>query len=375
MTRNPLGSKAPHVLVAAAIVVVLGGVLTVRVVARSSAATATTAGTPAKTAVAPPSTVPAPHAIDLASLTVPCWGCPGSETWPVRFKTDLDLLAPLGIGPANAAVWFVQFRKPDGPRRPEADAAMARRVEGPGDLGKVLPPNDPLLREAEPWADQATMRFYPNLLPLKGWQTPISNLLLTLTFARSWVARGMAASDPSLAMADFRRAIRLGRLFRQEDAVLIPDLIGLACIRLGAQGIYDLAVKQGDTKLALVAAIVLGEHSAQRLMTGQRMTATELAPYVRTSPAGEVALELPAARLDGIVAAAKGSPDRRFRCEAILQLNAVRFLGVAAQQEKALQVLTALAEDQDPVIAANAAWSRDTRVTREDLRELLPEAR
>jgi hypothetical protein len=247
---------------------------------------------------------------------------------------------------------------------------MARRVEGPGDIGPILPPDDPLLREAEPWADQATMRFYPDLLPLKGWATPIPNGLLALTFARSWAARGMAASDPSLAMADFRRAIRLGRLLRQEDAVLINDLIGLACIRRGTEGIYNLAIKQGDAKLALVAAIVLGEHSAQRLMTGQRLTTTEITAYVHTFSAGEATLELPEARLDAIVAAAKGSPDRRFRCEAILQLNLVRVLATSAQQDKVVKVLDALAADKDPVVAANAAWARDTRPTPELLESL-----
>jgi hypothetical protein len=374
MTRNPLGSKAPHVLTAAAVVVVLAGVFAMRVVARSSAATPTTSGTPANAPVAPPATVPAPHPIDLSTLSVPCWGCPGSDRWPVRFRTDLDLLAPLGTGPANAAVWFAQFAKPSGARAAEGVAALARRVEGPGDLAKVLPPNDPLLLEAEPWVDQATMRLYPEFLPLKGWETPIPNLLLALTFAQSWVARGMASGDPSVALADFRRAIRLGRLLRQEDAVLIPDLIGLACIRRGAQGIYDLAVKQGDTGMALVAAVVLGEHSAQRLMTGQRITTTEIAPYIRTVPPGEVKLQLPDARLDAIAAAASAGPDRRFRAEAILQLNLVRFLGAAAQQERVVKVLDTLAADPDPIIAANATWSRDTRPSKELVKSLLANA-
>ena len=31
--------------------------------------------------------------------------------------------------------------------------------------------DDPLLREAEPWCDQATMRFYPQFLPLEGYRT------------------------------------------------------------------------------------------------------------------------------------------------------------------------------------------------------------
>ena len=142
---------------------------------------------------------------------------------------------------------------------------MERRVQGPGELGEVLPADDPLLLEAEPWCDQATMRYYPDIYPMKGWETQIPNLMFQLTFARSWVARGMAASDPSKAMEDFRRAIRLGRLLRQEDVTVIADLVGLACIRVGAQGIYDLAVKQGNAQLALVASIVLGEVAPQRL--------------------------------------------------------------------------------------------------------------
>ena len=163
----------------------------------------------------------------------------------MRFRTDLDLLAPLGTGTANAAAWFKDFAKPDGSRRADAEAAMARRVQGPGELGEVLPGTDPLLLEAEPWCDQATMRFYPDFFPIKGYATQIPNLMLQLTFAKSWVARGMAASDPAKAMEDFRRAIRLGRLLRQEDATVIQDLVGLACIRDAALGVYELAVKEG----------------------------------------------------------------------------------------------------------------------------------
>lgn len=372
MSRKPRGSKAPHVLVAIAIVVALAGLLAVRVVARSSASAPTTPATSASVAVPPPATVPAPHPIALATLSVPCWGCREAESWPVRFRTDLDLLAPLGTGPANAAVWFVQFKKPDGARRAEADAAMARSVKGPGDLGKVLPPNDPLLLEAEPWCDQATMRFYPEFLPLKGWETPIPNLLLGLTFARSWVARGMIASDPAKTMDDFRRAVRLGRLLRQEDASIMADLIGMICIRQATQGIYDLAVKRGDDRLALVAAVALGEYSAQRLMTAERLTATDVMPYMRKGRSGGATLELPDARLDAIVAVVNGGGDRRFRAEATVQLNLVRFLGTKAQQEKALSVLNALATGTDPVLAATAAWGRDTRPTPESLESLAP---
>ena len=57
-----------------------------------------------------------------------------------------------------------------------------------GDLGKIVAGDDPLLLEAEPWCDQGTMHFYPDIFPLEGYSTRIPNLLVALTFARSWIA-------------------------------------------------------------------------------------------------------------------------------------------------------------------------------------------
>jgi hypothetical protein len=353
-----------HVAAAAAVILVLAGLLGVRIVdwARASAPAA-------KVPVPPAATVPAPHAVVVEGLTVPCWACPESQEWPLRFRTDLDLLAPLGTGAANAAVWFKDFAKPSGSRWKEAKAAMERRVKGAGDVGDVLPPDDPLLLEAEPWCDQATMRFYPDIYPMKGWESQIPNLMLQLTFARSWVARGMTASEPAKAMDDFRRVIRMGRLLRQEDVTIIADLVGLACIRIGTQGIYDLAIKRGDAQTALVAAVVLGEAAPQRLVGTQRLTKTDISPYMRKDPAGFPALELPEARLNDIVTVATGGPDRRFRAEAILELGLVRALGTPAQQGKAVSVLNQLASGSDQILAEAAVWSRDTKLTKEYLRD------
>lgn len=155
--------------------------------------------------------------------------------WPLAFRTDLDLLAPLGTGSGNSAAFFVQFRKPDGERVDEAEAMMARRVDGPPGLEKVLPPDDPLLAEAEPWCDQATMQFYPDCLPYEGLWTAYPDFLVPVTFARSWAARSLGGDDSGQAMGDFRRAIRLGHLLRQEDRFLLADLIGLACISAGVE--------------------------------------------------------------------------------------------------------------------------------------------
>jgi len=366
MSTQPRRLRWFHVMAAGAVILLLTGLLGVRIAdwARAS-------GPAANVAAPPPATVPRPHPVALEALTVPCWWCSERNEWPLRFRTDLDLLAPLGTGPANAAVWFKDFAKPNGSRIADVEAAMARRVDGPGDLGKVLPGTDPLLLEAEPWCDQATMRFYPEFFPMKGFETPLPNLVFPLTLARSWVARGVAASDPTKAMEDFRRAIRLGRLMRQEDATVIGDIVGLACINAGAQAIYDLAVKRGDAQLALVASIVLGEHTAQRLMTAERITKTDLQPYVRRDAAGEVTLDVPDKKLDDIVEVANTGPDRRFRMEAILELNLLRFLGTQAQQERAFAALNQLVSSNDRILADAAVWARDTKPTKEYLQSAL----
>ena len=364
MRTHPARIRWLQVVAAAAVILVLTGLLGVRIVDRARASAPAT-----RVAAPPPATAPAPRVAGIEALVVPCWGCPESQDWPLRFRTDLDLLAPLGTGTANAAVWFKDFAKPNGSRRADAEAAMARRVKGPGDVGEVLPPDDPLLLEAEPWCDQASMRFYPEIFPMKGWETQIPNLMIQLTFARSWLARGMAASDPAKAMDDFRRVIRMGRLLRQEDVTVVGDLIGLACIRIGTQGIYDLAVKQRDAQTALVAAIVLGEHAPQRLLGTQRLTKTDISRYMRKDASGDMALELPEGKLDDIVAVATGGPDRRFRLEAILELGLVRALGTPAQQEKALSVLNWLASSDDRILVEMAVWSRDTKLTKEYLKD------
>lgn len=359
----PRPSRRASVLAALAVVVVLAALLGFRLVASGRAPSAD----PSRP-VAPAATVPAPKAFSLATLDAPCWGCPDAAKWPVAFRTDLDLLAPLGNGPANAGLFFKDFAKPNGRRLPEAIAAMDRRVDGPGDLGKVLAPNDPLLLEAEPWCDQASMRFYPDFFPLEGHATQLPNLVVPLTLAKSWVARGLASGDPARAMEDFRRAIRLGRLLRQEDATIIADLVGLACIRVGAQGVYDVARKAGDAPLAVLASVVLGEHAPQRLLTSERVTKVSLAPFAREAADGTPTLDLPDAQLDAIVALARSDPDRRFRGEGILTLSMVRALGTKPQQERALATLRELSAAGD-ALSSLAAWSLGHPPTKETIAE------
>jgi hypothetical protein len=307
---------------------------------------------------APPARVAHPTRADVPQ--VPCWSCPTSEKWPIRFQTDLDLLAPLGDGPANAALWLKDFAKPQGARLAEAEAAVKRRVAGPGEFGLVLPPGDPLLKEAEPWADQATMRFYPDVWAAEGASTPIPNLLVALSFARSWVARAASDPDAPAAIEDCRRAIRWGRLLRQEDATVIQDLVGLASIRIGAEQLYALAARRGDQPLMLAAAIVQGEAAPQRLRTAELVTRVAIQAAEKDAVTDR--------KVDDLIGVAKNSPDRRFRNEAIVMLGYARFTGTSDRREKAENALAELKASPDAFIAGNARWALELR--REDLKDL-----
>ncbi len=359
------------VLAASGVLLLFAGALVVRVLdreGRSAPSNLTRAKLPRHVGPAPAARVPGPRPVDVAHLKVPCWGCvPESDEWSVRFQTDLDLLAPLGDGPGNAALWLKDFTARVGAREAEAEAALKRRITASGGQ-RVLPPGDPLLSEAEPWCDQAAMRFYPDVFPMEGFATSIPNLQVAVTLARSWVARGIASPDASTALDDCRRAIRLGRLLRQEDATVISDLIGLSCIRAGAQGLYDLAVRRGDAAEALAAAIVLGEHAPQRLRTAQVITKVSVQP---SDPSRwPWSLGLGDRRLEDVIEVARGSGDRRFRAEATLQLGVVEVAGTRTQKGRARTVLERIAAGRDPFLASAARWCLDHR----DARSLLEPA-
>jgi len=349
MTDSTDRKRVLVMICAAAVVVLLAGSLAARFV--------TSARISGSGPVPPAASVPEPAVLSVGDLEVPAWGSlKTSRNWPVTFRTDLDLLAPLGDGPANSGEYFVAFAKDVGSRADEAAEAMAERHEV-SDLGAVLRPDHPLLLEAEPWCDQSTMRFYPDLLELDGYDTRIPNLLYMLTLAKSWVARGEAASDPALALADFRRAVRLGRLLRQEDVTIIADLVGLACIRLGAEAIYRSARDQEDVELALLASVVLGEVAPQRLLTSERITAGNLSAFGRRDNDGTIAFEMPDSRLDRLMALVTSGPDRRFGGEALIGLNIVRHLGTPAQKNRVEEFLNELTASPDPFLAHGARWA------------------
>jgi hypothetical protein len=159
-------------------------------------------------------------------------------------------------------------------------------------------------------------------------------------------------------MADFRRAIRLGRLLRQEDTVIISDLVGLACIHLGTRGIYERAQTDGDMELALLASVVLGEVAPQRLRSMELLTSTDLMENIEVTEDGEVTLALHPGKLEAVAARAESTMGRRFRLEAILSLNIVRTLGQADERQRAEELLMKLTK-----------WSLDHVADREQLKK------
>jgi len=363
MTVQPSTSRT-IITAALTIVVVLGGLLGARLLVRWWSAE--TPGPP------PIAAVSQPGEGDVSELEVPCWSCPSAKQWPVRFQTDLDLLAPLGDGAGNAAEWFSDFEKKLGPRADEATAMMDRRVEDEGDFGMILATDDELLLEAEPWIDQAIMRFYPEIFPMEGVETRITNLLVPLTFARSWAARGVAMEDPHQGLEDCRRAIRLGRLLRQDDVIIINDLVGLACIHLGTRGVYRIAQRTGDLELALLASVVLGELAPQRFMTMEKISAFDLAPYLRPDSSGKYSLAMPDTYLDAAIETGKKLTERRFFGELILTSNVILNLGTSEQKERARELLERLAIKEDPIIADFAQWALVNPPTEEELAESYP---
>jgi hypothetical protein len=363
-----LKSRKFHVFAAMGVPVILGVFLAVRMAASNTPAPPPTVFDARIAAEPPAASVPAPRPFDEKKLEFPSWTGKESKDRPVRFQTDLDLLAPLGTGQANAALWLKDFSKAAGSRAQEAESAMKRCLPAAGTFTKVLPPDDPLLREAGPWCDMASMKFYPDIYPIAGLETYLPNLLLAVSLGQSWAARGTAASDSGAAMEDFRRAIRWGRLLRQDDVTVITDLIGLACIQRGAQGIYDRALRDGDTRLALLASVVLSEVAPQRLMTSNRMDKVSISSCIGKGLLGGMKLTVPDERVEEIATFAADTSDRRFLFEALGSMNIIRFSGTSAQRAIVDKAFEKLLASKDPITLAMARQSYEKAPTDQDLK-------
>jgi hypothetical protein len=301
-----------------------------------------------------PAQVPEPAAIRVDALPMPiCWTCPGgARESDAAQLVDLDVIAPLGDGAGNAAEWLASFANGES-RAAEGREARSRRVPAVigGEAARVLPPDDPLLKEAEPWMDQATCRFHPEIWPMDSPRPREPNLLLALTFAKSWVARGDASVDAAAAARDDRRAIRLGRLLLQDDVSIAQDLVGRACIRLGAEALHRSARQSGDLPLALATALVLAEHDGMRAVTAERTSVLQGITPDGANLLGKARVAASDDDVDAVIALARDAVERRFRIAALPVMRLVVDAGTKEQAARARAALSALESDADPLVA------------------------
>ena len=307
---------------------------------------------------APAAGVPQPKPLALADIPAPPrWAqIAATEQFPkLRFTLDLDYFAPLGDGPANAAVWFRDFAKSDGSRAADLRDADLKTVRLFGAEQKVYPPDHPLLREAEPWVDQATCRFYPGIWKPAGIETPVPNLLFAVNLARSWAARGEQERDPGRAREDFRRAIRLGRLLMQDDMTLIQHLVGWACVSYGLSGLNEAARRDGDAVMVAATTLALGDYNAMRDIASRWVTEVRIEDAFREMWWGwNVSFE--DAQLDRVIERATSDSLRCLRAEALLALVVIEHEGTRGQKAKAAAALAGLTRDPDAQLAGFAKY-------------------
>ncbi len=308
---------------------------------------------------APAARVPVPRPVEPSQLPLPQrWTETEDRPLPLTFGIDLDLVAPLGDGPANAAVYFRDFAQEEGSRAVEWEEALTRKVRRSvaGQERSVLPPDDPLLLEAEPWVDQARMRFYPDTWPNALLAPGSPNLLQPLLLAESWVARSGTRTDPEAAREDCRRAVRSGRLLLQDDVTIAQNLAGVACVRLGAECFYEVARREGDTSGMLVAERVLHEALGLRARSESRLHKLELSGTVERrwwAPWERVTI-FPDRDVERVIRMAGRDSSRALRLEAQLRLAIVALAGSSGQRARAQGALDELAKDPDPLVASSA---------------------
>jgi hypothetical protein len=254
----------------------------------------------------------------------------------LAFHADLDALAPLGDGQDNAATWFRDFSQNGGTRLPEWTRARehATRMTVPGFTLTALPPVDPLLREAEPWIDQATCRFYSEELSVEEQPNRSPNLDMIRMVGFSWVARGSLNQN----IDDLSRAMRLGRLLRQDDVTLEQDQAAVELVHMAALAMNGMAVSNGDLRRSSQAAPVLTECSAIKLQTADRL------------------ILLSSGQITTLISFAEKSADRRFRLDAMRRLDFMFAGSNADSQHQVNDALVRLEKDPDGMVAATARW-------------------
>ena len=147
------------------------------------------------------------------------------------------------------------------------------------------------------------------------------------------------------------------------------DLVGLACIRIGTEGIYVIAVREGDMEQALLASVILSEVAPQRLLTSERINTLMINDFVTGVPSMEVNVEVPDRMVDKLLNFSETGNQRRFLGEAMMSMNILKFKGTREQQERVSNALKQLMQHEDPMIAAMYRWAYETEPSNSYIRE------
>jgi len=203
------------------------------------------------------------------------------------------------------------------------------------------------------------MRFYPDVFRPEGlYRTKLPNLLMMMILARSWIDRGDSSEDVGAALEDYRRAVRLGRLLRQDDVYVGTDGIGLYCMRHALEPMARRLREAGEDRLADQALLALANVTAERVTHTRTNRSIDIGPYLRWSWFGSQ-LELPEEKLDEIGRMATQHPERRFRRLATDQLCVVYWIGDDDQKAGARDWMDQVAASGDPILAKDAECRED----------------
>jgi hypothetical protein len=309
--------------------------------------------------VAPAGKVPPPKSLTVKSLPFLPYDWASAltgehaETTRLDFQVDLDLLAPLGTGQGNAAEYFVRFAA-GGDRAADWNDATKRMV--PWQHGEksehVLPAADPILKEAEPWIDQARCLFYTDVLPFNGLRTRMPNLAHAVGLGQAWRARAGSQRSPEAARDDLRRVIRLGRLFLQDDVSLGQDLAGWALVRMGAEGFYELGRKDGDAVLVALATMVMGDADVMRLEVSRAgsLGAELRRSMTRIQQAPGWVIRANDAAVNKVGMRSQSQQRQAIRCDALTSAFLIMNLGNDNQKKQARQVLERATGDRSATV-------------------------
>ncbi len=144
------------------------------------------------------------------------------------------------------------------------------------------------------------------------------NLLQMVKLADSWVARSGTRADSEAAREDCRRALRVGRLLLQDDVTSSQNLVGIACVRAGAECLYEIACRDGDMTGLLVAQRALHDALGLRTRTDGRLQALVVFSSVerRWWAPWQRVVRLSDRDVRKVIRMARSDPSRALRIEA-----------------------------------------------------------